>query len=141
MPTKSSRFALDAELFLRKENLAAVTASGDSDAFNLGASTAEWNLGELGTKQEFAVIVAVSEIVGTGTYEFGLKVSNAAGNVSKVFSKVAVDANGRYVLPITEEQIMSVAGATKIAVTVTVGGTTPSLKYNARIAPFYGIGH
>lgn len=139
-----NRFALDAELFLKNDKAAAITATETTSYFNLTLATAEWANGEVSSKQEFVVVVHVETLddtTGDETYTFALKVANADASVSKNFSSTAVTEPGQYVLPITREQIDTVAAGEKIAVVATLAGTTPSVKYFAYVAPFFGIGH
>lgn len=138
-PTRVSRFAFDAELVLRPASAPAVTAAGDAATrFDLTIATAEPIEGRVGSKQEFVAVVHVTSVTEGGTV--GLKVSNADGSVSKVFSVTEVTAPGEYVLPITREQIETVAGGAFIGLTHTVE-EDGSLDYWGYLAPFYGLGH
>lgn len=145
-PTGRNRFAFDAATLIQAENSAALTASGVSSYFDLGKATSEWHLGDLGAKQEFVVVVHVGNNPTTGgatleTYSLALQVANDDASVTEKFSATAIAEAGVYVLPITKEQIETVAGASKIAVSATLAGTAPSIQYFAYVAPFYGTGH
>lgn len=141
MASSKNRFEpLDASAMLRVESAAPLTVTADGTYFDLASSTAEWNLGQTGSKMQFVVLaqVTAADVSGTGTYALALKVSNADSTVTKTFSSTVVTGTGLVVLPILVEQIESVAGASKITVTATLGGTTPSFDYYAWVSVLTG---
>lgn len=141
-PTGRNRFAFDAELLLRTEDAAAITATGNSDLFDLTESTAEWNLGDIGSKQEFVIVVHVTaaDVSGDGTYSVAVNIADDAGSTVGTGSSLSVTEAGTYYLPVIKENVVAVGGS-QVGVTATLGGTTPSFDYFAYVSPFYGTGH
>lgn len=146
MSVKASfnRFSLDAETVLRAAGSAAITSTGGSGGLALDALTAYWNAGDVANSHEMAVVVqveAVDTVTGDETYVFAIEVDSVADfsdTPTKLVTRT-VTAAGRFVLMVTREDLVGAgADAKYLRVHATIGGTTPSVTYNAYVAPVVG---
>lgn len=141
-----NRFQLDASLWLQPDTAAAITASGAStNSLPVDFATGYWNTDggvNAATLLEFAVEVIVQSIVGTGTYTLAVQVaSDAAFTSPVVVASVSPTAVGRSTLIVARESIAAALGSNQTGyfrVYATLGGTSPSIDYEAYAAPLVG---
>lgn len=136
------RFNVDAELALRVEGLANITADAASDALSLDRLSAYWNAGEIATPQQFVIFGAASVLdatTGDETYEFEVQVDSDETFASPVVIKtVAVSRLGLFVIPIVREELEAVPDAAFLRLNANVAGTTPIFNYYAYASSYQG---
>lgn len=134
------KFTVDkaAAVTLRASSAAAITATTAETGVTLNNGGAYWNAGQT-PYQAFAVNLLVKSLVGTGTYSITVEVSATQGGSYTVVGTLAVAATGVYTINLDVDTIKKVlSGAAFIRVNATLGGTTPSLDYDAYLAPIVG---
>lgn len=141
----SRKYQLDAELVLRASTAAAITATGASLTFDLGAMGAYWNGtdGEVAGHQ-LAVVIDVAALVTGGmtpeTYEFQVQTDSAAAFDDAIITsfKLAVAATGEYVFLLDVDTLRKLdVNAKFLRLNAVLAGTAPSLTYNAFVAPIH----
>lgn len=140
------RHAVDTEpsIVLRGEGLAAITASGVNTSVPLHSlDTAFWHNGEI-PFQLAAVVVNVTgiDLSTDETYVLELQVDSDAAFAGADFTVVAsinVSKLGVFVVNLDGPTIKDLRDDAKfLRIAATLGGTTPSLAYNAWLAPAVG---
>jgi hypothetical protein len=134
------KFQVDkaAEVTLRATSASAITATTSEAGLSLRNGTAYWNA-NVTPYQTLAVNFIVKSIVSTGTYVLTVEVSDVVGGTYVVVGSVTVASIGVYTVNLdmdTVKKTLPTAGF--IRVTATIGGTTPSLDYDAYLAPIVG---
>jgi hypothetical protein len=146
MSVKSStnRFPIDSLLVLEAAGTAAVTSSaGSASNLALDVLTSYWATGDVAELRDFAVVIETTALVGTGTYTASVQVSTDPTFASPagvaVATSLAISATGRTEMIVERDLIAAVLGANATAgyarVYMTLGGTSPSITYNAYAAP------
>jgi len=138
-----NRFEFDASLVLREADQAPVTADTRSSAIALDKLSAYWNdSDERAVPHQFAVIVETEsrDVADTNeTYVAEISVGNDAAGADVVLESRSVANVGRHVFVVTREALKAAqADATHLTVNMNVGGTTPSIAWNAYVAPLAG---
>lgn len=131
-----SKAIYDAEstVLLRATGSAALTATATSAVdFDVDAGGA------------FAVVINVEavDVSGDGTYEFtiGGQDGDGANDVALVTTG-AITSTGEHLFLVDADTAAKMAGASveKLALTATLGGTSPSLTFSAWVNPVRGAG-
>ena len=144
-----NRFSIDANLVLRAAGKTAITASAASDSsYTLDWAGGYWTVDgafDVATLIDFAVIANVESIATSGnqTYVITVQVAtDAAFTTPLTVETVTVTATGRSVLTVARENIVAALGTSAtsgfLRAYATLGGTSPSLGWNAFIAPLVG---
>jgi hypothetical protein len=139
------RHAVDAEpsIVLRQPG-AAVTASGVDPAISLNTNTqAYWANGAIPFELAAAVIRVTSiDVSGDETYAIQLQVDSDqafAGTDFTVIAEIDVKAPGVYVVNLDGPTIKALrSNAAFLRTALVAGGTTPSIAYEAWLAPATG---
>lgn len=114
------------------------------NTFNLQALTAAyWDNNELGVNEEFAIQINVSACdaaSGNETYRFDVQVDSAAdfsdSPVTVCFYTHTRGVTGEFEIIVTREMIEVLdPNAAYLRLNVVAGGTTPSITYQAFVAP------
>lgn len=136
------RFNVDAELALRTEGLANITADAASDPLSLDRLSAYWNEGEIATPQQFVIFGSVSVLdttTGDETYNIQVQVdSDTSFGSPTVIKTVQITKLGLFVIPIVREELEAVADAAFLRLNVDVAGTTPIFNYYAYASSYQG---
>lgn len=134
------KYMLDAapSITFRAPGSAAVTADAASDAITLDALDGHWNTeGEL-ADTTFAIVVHVTALdatTGDETYAIELEAGPAGFGSSIKPQKFVVTETGQYVMLVDIDTLKALkADVAALRLAVDVGGTTPSITYNAYIA-------
>jgi hypothetical protein len=83
--------------------------------------------------ETYDVVIVVNSLAATGTYVFDVK--TGAGETKVKVGEVAVNKAGQFVLKLDAATIEKLdANRETITLSLTVGGTTPSIKFSAWLA-------
>lgn len=121
----------DTNLEIRAASAGAITSTGTSAAFAFKAAFA-------GAFKAIVDVTAIDRAQSDETYILSVEADTASGFASPVTVAAlpTITAAGRYEIPLSAELIEQLEpGATHLRVKATLGGTTPSLTYGARLAP------
>lgn len=121
----------DTNLEIRAASAGAITSTGTSNPFAFKAAFA-------GAFKAIVDVTAIDRAQTDETYVLSVEADTAAGFSSAVTVAAlpTITATGRYEIPLSAELIEQLEpGATHMRVKVTIGGTSPSITYGARLAP------
>lgn len=121
----------DAQTELRTLSAGAITVTGATTPLALTAQTA-------GAFKAVIDVTAIDRTTGDETYVFSVEADTAVGFSTPVAVATlpAITAAGQYEIPLSAALIeQHEAGATHLRLKATIGGTTPSLTYGARLTP------
>lgn len=139
--TGANRWPYDAAAALRPYGEVAATADGRTAAFSLNEISAYW--GGYPAEDRFAFIVDVRDFdrtTGDETYKFAVELANNAdftGSVKTLSFDVVSKGIHAFVLDVDTLRKF-LADANQVAISVDVGGTTPSIDFAVYVAPVVG---
>ena len=139
--SSSNRYPLDALLVLRPSGLAAVTATTATATLPLDVPSGYWRQPpENANLLDFAIELLL-EAAPTGTVVFNVDIAVDAGfTTMQTVASVTVNPNSvKYTLTIDRGQLISLAGAAYLRVNAVLSGSTPSVAFNAYVAPVVGV--
>jgi hypothetical protein len=124
-------YTFDKELELRSVSTAAASTTHTTTALDLDVLMI----------REFRAVINVTSVdrtTGDETYVFAAKVDSSTGfgSPTTVATLPSITAPGTYEIPLAGDLIKAwEANAAAIALTCTIGGTTPLIRYGAWLAP------
>ena len=136
-----NRFAFDKALELRAKALAAVTVDTTTPAFKLGREAPFVHGSDRPIGQDIAVVLVVESVgaITNETFDFEVLLDDAANMPSPtIVGHVAVNKPGVYAVLVDIDTAVKMAGGNAnefLAVRLNVGGTAPSMAWNAYLAP------